>query len=493
MEAPKKSRLFSKDQLEKFGKDFMQLALEAIDKGDAQTARYWCQRNKDTEWYVHDAYLLWIPEILTFIYETFGEDTAKEAVRESIRDASKIFDQHRIKLVHENGVRGNVEYIVDYFWRHRFGSYTISEDDEKITFTHSPCGSGGRLIDRKTFYAKTVYDSPIGYTCLKEAGPHTWGEANAPIYCTQCSWLHEIIPIEMYGPGAQWWIHATPFPKKPGQACVHHIYKDPDAIPNEHYQRIGIVKQLSKFSSTSGRVFTNDQLREMERPYMDLAIGALNNNDMVSAARWCRRFDETKYQVHDSAAIIISKILSYIASKHGENAAVSTLKHSTAFGEELFFKPKQQMIAEKGIGAWVEFMVDFWRQHVSPIEVTEDDDKVTIHVKICGSGGRLLNLGYYDTPGGHHRLQKAGHHTGGRENQPIYCGHCTWLHETHPVFHYGKGAQLWVHAKPYSPEKNQPCIHYIYKDPSKIPDEYYERVGLLNWPVQAKEKPPISD
>ncbi|MCC7412484.1 MAG: hypothetical protein IT495_12765 [Gammaproteobacteria bacterium] len=489
MSQPK--RLFTQEQLQEFAKDFMQLALEAIERGDRDTAMHWCRRNQETEWYVHDSYLLWIPEILTIVYDTFGEDSAAGAIKAAIRDASAIYDEHRLALIGEKGLRGHVEYIVDYFWRHRFGSYRISEDEEKITFDHSPCGSGGRLMDRKTFYAKTVYDSPVGYSTLKKAGHHTWGERGVPIYCAQCSWLHEIFPVETYGPGAQWWIHATPFPRRPGDHCVHHIYKDADAIPESAYQRIGVEKRASRREAVEGRLFGESELREMEQGYMPLALAALTRGDLEAAARWCRRFDETKFPVHDAGAVTVSKILSYIAEKHGEQAAISVLKHSPAFFcEELFYKPKQKMVAEQGIGAWVEFMVDYWRQHVSPIEVTEDDEKVIINVKTCGSGGRLLNLGYYDTPGGHHRIQNCGHHTWGRERQPIYCGHCTWIHETLPVFHHGKGAQLWVHPWPYSPEKHQPCVHYIYKDPTKIPADYYERVGLADWPVQASEVPP---
>jgi hypothetical protein len=78
---------------------------------------------------------------------------------------------------------------------------------------------------------------------LKKAGPHTWGETDVPIYCSHCPWVHEIFPIQEVGQGGQLWVHAVPFPKKPGDPCVYHIYKDPKDIPAKYYERIGLKKE----------------------------------------------------------------------------------------------------------------------------------------------------------------------------------------------------------------------------------------------------------
>ena len=77
---------------------------------------------------------------------------------------------------------------------------------------------------------------------LKKAGPHTWGEENVPIYCAHCPIVHEAYPVNVAGPGAQFWIHASPFPKKPGDPCIYYIYKDPTKIPAKYYDRIGKKK-----------------------------------------------------------------------------------------------------------------------------------------------------------------------------------------------------------------------------------------------------------
>ena len=87
-----------------------------------------------------------------------------------------------------------------------------------------------------------AFDGPTGYRRLKNAGPHTWGVEGVPIYCAHCPWAHEIWPLALAGEGAQLWVHASPHPQKPGDECVHYIYKDPKKIPHKYYERIEMEK-----------------------------------------------------------------------------------------------------------------------------------------------------------------------------------------------------------------------------------------------------------
>jgi hypothetical protein len=55
------------------------------------------------------------------------------------------------------------------------------------------------------------------------------------VYCAHCSVNNEIQPVE-------WGEAPTSVeypPERPGERCVHHLYKDPAAIPSEAYERIG--------------------------------------------------------------------------------------------------------------------------------------------------------------------------------------------------------------------------------------------------------------
>jgi hypothetical protein len=56
-----------------------------------------------------------------------------------------------------------------------------------------------------------------------------------PVYCAHCSVNNEIQPVE-WGAGPTTIEHP---PERAGEPCVHHIYKDTGAVPDEAYRRIG--------------------------------------------------------------------------------------------------------------------------------------------------------------------------------------------------------------------------------------------------------------
>jgi len=107
----------------------------------------------------------------------------------------------------------------------------FAEDDEKFELSFR-CGSGGMLIDGG------AYAPPRGYLTLLEPGPRTFGRDSLPVYCAHCSVNNEIVPIEQTGVPA-----TIEFPpERPGERCVHHIYKDTSRIPADVYRRVGKQK-----------------------------------------------------------------------------------------------------------------------------------------------------------------------------------------------------------------------------------------------------------
>lgn len=236
----KPKRIFTEERLQEFGKGFMFLALEALEKGDIETAKYWCKRNEETKFFIHDSYLYWVSRILSIIYERWGEDACVSVVKDSVRFASiESFYREKQKMIEEKGIGAWVECLVDT-WRQHCGSFTVKEDDEKFIVEHKPCGAGGRLVDMQ------AYDGPLGFRRLKKADAHTWKKKNLPIYCSHCRWVHEIWPVYLYGEGAQLWVHASPFPEKPGDPCIHYVYKNPKKIPEKYYEQMGMKKSTGE-------------------------------------------------------------------------------------------------------------------------------------------------------------------------------------------------------------------------------------------------------
>lgn len=248
---PEKKRIFSREELEEFSKDFMGLTMEALEAGDLDKVKYWIRRQDKTKDIIHDAFLHWITALLSHIYDKYGEDAAVTAVKDTAcyGQSGWAFPNLKIKknLIDKQGIKGYIEWIVDMWRQHSaYPGLTVEEDDEKFVISMKQCGSGGRLINMG------AYDGPFGYRKLKKAGPHTWGAENLPIYCAHCPLVHEIVPAFYDGEGAQLWIHASPFPQKPGDPCVHYVYKDHGNIPDEYYDRIGVTRKRKSLPRTMG-------------------------------------------------------------------------------------------------------------------------------------------------------------------------------------------------------------------------------------------------
>lgn len=199
------------------------LVEEAIDAGDAAAAKAALQ-NMVQSWERNKEYSInWITSLLSFIGRRLGEPAVEEALRDFgeryLRERRALMSQMEPRQIMESVVRG---------MKANFGEVILDEDDEKWILSFR-CGSGGKLID------DGAYEAPRDYLTLREKGPQTFGRESLPVYCAHCSVNNEIQPIEWHGvPGT------VEFPpEKPGERCVHHIYKDPARVPEEIYRRVG--------------------------------------------------------------------------------------------------------------------------------------------------------------------------------------------------------------------------------------------------------------
>ncbi len=237
-------RLFTEEELQEFSKDFMGLAMEALERGDVEKAKHWIRRHDANKDWIHDLYLNWITALLSKIYDQWGEDACAQVLRETVVGGQSGWGTpmglQRAQLIaekgREKGLREWIELIVDIWREHSmYPGTTFEEDDEKIVLTMKQCGSGGRLIN------KGAYEGPYAYRKFKKAGPNTWGEEGLPVYCGHCVWAHEITPILLTGEPL--WVQVAPFPKKPGDPCIYHFYKDPKDIPEKYFTRIGLKRE----------------------------------------------------------------------------------------------------------------------------------------------------------------------------------------------------------------------------------------------------------
>lgn len=223
------NRIFTDQELIDMSAQTQDLIKEAIDAGELNKAKALTDRLYEEFSFIHDGYMCWITGLLTHIYNKYGY----KAVEEAERDAHTMEAKIALKSPEENDYRSQVLHAAKALHGHVHQPMTITEDNEKVVISVSPCGSGGRIIE------KGGYEPEVGFAKVSEPSWLTWGMKDLPIYCVHCP-VVEMLSFE--GSGSLPYVrpHAINDPKNP--SCQYVFYKNPADIPEEYYTRIGKVK-----------------------------------------------------------------------------------------------------------------------------------------------------------------------------------------------------------------------------------------------------------
>jgi hypothetical protein len=220
--------MFSPDEIESMTVSAWERAKAAVVAGDHDGAVALideaAQRTRDLQIYSIE----WITSLLSFVSRELGEPAVERALRATSDDFIHARRQGKWGDLPAT-VRAKV---IARAMLANGGACEVDEDDEKIILSFR-CGSGGRLIDEGR------YDKDGGpYVTLRERSARTFNRDELPVYCAHCSVHNEMQAIE-------WGDTPTSIefpPTKAGEPCVHHVYKDVDAIPDEMYSRVGLRK-----------------------------------------------------------------------------------------------------------------------------------------------------------------------------------------------------------------------------------------------------------
>ena len=201
-------------------------AKAAIDDGDTDRARELIDRAVAQWSGLKDYSINWITSLLTFIGEEMGED----AVERALRKTGNEFVKPRRNTGTEWGTlpASARAKVIARAMLGNMGEVDVDEDDEKIVLSFK-CGSGGKLIDDGR------YEGEHAYLKLHEKSGQTFMRDDLWVYCAHCSVNNEIQPVE-------WGETPTSVefpPERPGERCVHHLYKDVADVPDAAYRRIG--------------------------------------------------------------------------------------------------------------------------------------------------------------------------------------------------------------------------------------------------------------
>lgn len=173
---------------------------------------------------LQDYSINWVTSLLSFIGREMGEEAVERALRR--------FGDEYVRARRDPGwdslpVAARAKAIARAMAAN-FSECEVAEDDEKVVLSFR-CGSGGRLIDEGR------YEGDHAYLVLRERAPRTFMRDELPVYCAHCPVNNEIQPVEWGGAP----VTVEHPPTRAGEACVHHVYKNPRAIPDEVYVRIG--------------------------------------------------------------------------------------------------------------------------------------------------------------------------------------------------------------------------------------------------------------
>jgi len=223
-----KNRVFTDEELKEMGTPTMDQLTQAIEAGDKEKAKRLAKQMYSDSSQMHDMYLDWVAGLMDYIYKNYGENALYQALREWAMRRPPV-DVRKVDF--RARVRGLAAWL-----RGHLVPLKVEEDDEKVSMTMEPCGSGQRLLQ------SGIYGPPCNFTMIQKAHPMTWGMTDFPIYCAHEP-IAEIMSIEQLGYPTQ---VAVPAEKVAHKSCTFCIYKNVEDTPEKFYTRVGKQKARRK-------------------------------------------------------------------------------------------------------------------------------------------------------------------------------------------------------------------------------------------------------
>jgi hypothetical protein len=228
------------------------------------------------------------------------------------------------------------------------------------------------------------------------------------------------------------------------------------------------------------RLFSEAELREMEKRSVDRLTEAVDAGDTEKAKQIAKRMYNEFLSMHDLYRNWTTAMLSEIGKRFGDQA----LEEIMTEGVKAWWLPNLEKMAQGSptIAQRIKMFVAGLRGHLQPMNIVEDEEKVVIQMQPCGSGGRLVLEGKYEGPNAFLTVEKPQRMTYNRANFPVYCAHEPPME----LVDIEKNGAPFVVVEPAAVLGKQHCSFIIYKDKSKVPEKYYERLGLKKPEAAAK-------
>lgn len=228
-----KNRVFTQEELDELSMDGLERVRASIKSGDTEKALADLDTLYNNLAFLHDCSTCWLSSLLSFIYRNYGFEALKLAEMTAHRMEGSL----QMPPPESDDFKTVVSHTIRMLSGHVNQPVQVEEDDEKVTITVSPCGSGSMTV------ARGWYDlGENGLAKVEEAGDITWELEGFPIYCVHCP-VQEMLEVERTGYLKFAHEHELEVTKDiKGTQCKYFIYKNKDDIPEKFYDRIGATK-----------------------------------------------------------------------------------------------------------------------------------------------------------------------------------------------------------------------------------------------------------
>ncbi len=236
-----------------------------------------------------------------------------------------------------------------------------------------------------------------------------------------------------------------------------------------------------------GRALRQDDAEDLGTPTQALLNDAIDGGRLDEAKALAQYTIAEGKSLHDLFCDWIWNLLDFIGEEHGEEAVYLALRKTQ--GGWMLRRTWKGFLA-MDVEQRVQLSAEMMRAHMSgpaqdgTAEIIEDDEKYTIVMDPCGSGGRMRRGDPVDgtpsrlgPPYDFGATKEAHDWSFGEPGVPYYCVHCD-INEKLPM-EWG-GHPLWV--TDYQADASKPCAWRFYKNAEDIPLRYYKRAD--------HEKPP---
>jgi hypothetical protein len=216
---------------------------DAIDRGDTEAAKRLLESFRYEQQILQDIYVDWIWAMLTWVQQRVSEAEVETIMRETLGSWAAERYANYLDLSFEEQVALTVEGMRGHLsGPGRIGNIGVSDEGHRVVIAFDPCGSGGRARRGDPAHGIPPATERPEFGSSEEAHDWTWGRKGVCLYCSHCSLVNEILPIERLG----FPMRITENPESPDDQCRWIMYRDPRQIPAEAYERVGKKKPTAE-------------------------------------------------------------------------------------------------------------------------------------------------------------------------------------------------------------------------------------------------------